>query len=1119
MWLVRLALRQPYTVAVFAAVLVLMGVLAMKSMLVDLFPNIDIPVVAVVWNYNGLSAEDMERRVVLLSERGLSSTVNGIQRIESQSIPGIGLEKIYFQPGIDVGNAIAQIAASSSTSLRAMPPGMTPPYIIQSNASSVPVAQMTLSSKSIDEAKISDYGQNFLRLRLFTIPGLSTPAPYGGKTREITVDVDPAKLANAGLSPSDVVQAIQSSNVIIPAGTARLGDREYNVALNSSPSAVADFAHIPIKVVRGAPITVGDVATVNDGYADQTNIVRVNGRRAAYLSILKKADASTLTVVESTKELLPTLRKIAPNGMELNLDFDQSTFVKAAVAGVVREAFISALLVSLMILFFLGSWRSVVVAIASIPLALACSIMALKATGNSFNIMTLGGISLSIGLLVDTATITVENIHRNRGMGKPLTVSILDGAQQIAQPVIMATLAICIVFFPVVLLVGPARFLFVPMALAVVTAMLAAWLLSRTLVKTLARMLLAGERAHGQGHDAEVDLPHASGFSRLSHAFNVARDRWFGRFQDRYTAALRTLVAHRAVTLLAFTGLAVVSFCLLPLVGQDFFPSTDAGMMKLHFRAPPGTRIEKTDSLVADVERHIRALVPAGQLETINSMIGLPSPLSLAFVPTDNTSAMDAEILVALKPGHAPTAEYVARIRDDLARSFPGSTAYFQTADIVSQVLNFGLSAPIDVQVQDNDLQQGYAIASRLATAMRTVPGAADVHVKQSLDYPTLRVEVDRERAGVLGLSQRDVANSMLTSLSSSAVVAPSYFINPANNVNYLVAVKTPLANFQRTSDLLSTPVTPQGGGLGQGATAGGTLDRAPQPLDLPSAPTQTLGNVATVSTRAVPNEIDHSTVQRVVDVDANVEGRDLGSVVAGIQDRIAGLGALPAGVSIVVRGQGEVMHQAFSSLALGLVVSIILVYLLMVIMFQSWLDPIIIMIAVPGALVGILWALAITGTTINVVSLMGSIMAVGIAVSNSILLVSFANDQRVELGMDAVSAAIEAGRTRLRPVLMTALAMVLGMLPMAIGTGEGGEQNAPLGRAVIGGLVVATMVTLLVVPAAYAALRKAIPGKHLLEARFRAEADGREGDGADAAHGASGPPREPHGGLVPAAA
>lgn len=1092
MWLVRLALRQPYTVAVFAAVLVLMGVLAMRSMLVDLFPRIDIPVVAVVWTYPGLAAEDMEKRVVLLSERGLSSTVNGIERIESSSIPGIGLEKIYFQPGTDVGSAIAQITSSSSTSLRRMPRGIQPPYILQSNASSVPVAQLTLTSSTIDEAKIADYGQNFLRLRLFTIPGLSTPAPYGGKTREITVDVNPAKLAAEGLSANDVVTAVNNANVFIPAGTARLGDREYNVALNSSPSAVSEFAAIPIKVVGGAAVTVGDVAVVQDGYADQTNIVRVNGRRAAYLSILKKADASTLTVVEATKDLLPTLRKIAPNGMELNLDFDQSLFVKAAVASVVREAFISALLVSLMILFFLGSWRSVVVAIASIPLALACSIMVLKFTGNSFNIMTLGGISLSIGLLVDTATITVENIHRNRSLGKPLTIAILDGAAQISLPVIMATLAICIVFFPVVLLVGPARFLFVPMALAVVSAMLAAWLLSRTLVKTLSRMLLAGERAHGHGHDVDVDPGHATGLSRFSHAFNAARDRWFGRFQERYAAALTTLVAHRRLTLLAGGALALASFVLLPLVGQDFFPSTDAGMMKLHFRAPSGTRIERTEQLVQEVEQHIRRIVPADELGTVNSMIGVPSSLSIAFVPTDNASGMDAEVLVALKPGHKPTEGYVHEIRADLTKSFPGSTIYFQTADIVSQVLNFGLSAPIDVQVQDNDLQRAYATAAKLRDAIRTVPGAADVHVKQVLDYPTLRLDVDRQRASQVGLTQRDVANSMLVSLSSSALVAPSYFINPANDVNYLVAVKTPLNQLNGTADLLATPVTPpSAAAITQRAGTG--VGGSHAPLDGPSAPVQTLGNLSAVSNRVVPNEVDHYTVQRVIDLNANVEGRDLGSVVDGIQAKIDALGTLPAGMQIRVRGQGEVMHQAFSSLALGLVVAILLVYLLMVIMFQSWLDPLIIMVAVPGALVGILWALALTGTTINVVSLMGAIMAVGIAVSNSILLVSFANDLRVEEGMSAVAAAIEAGRTRLRPVLMTALAMILGMLPMAIGTGEGGEQNAPLGRAVIGGLVVATLVTLLVVPAVYAALRQQMPRKHFLEERFEREASGVE--------------------------
>jgi multidrug efflux pump subunit AcrB len=1092
MWLVRLALRQPYTIAVAAAVILLMGVLAMRGMLVDLFPSIDIPVVAVVWTYPGLSAEDMEKRVVLYSERGLSSVVNGIQRIESQSIPGIGLEKIYFQPGTDIGNAIAQIASSSSTSLRRMPRGIQPPYILQSNASNVPVAQLTMTSETMSEAKIADYGQNFLRLRLFTIPGLSTPAPYGGKTREITIDVDPAKLAAKGLSANDVVTAVNNANVFIPAGTARLGDREYNVSLNSSPSAVSEFAAIPMKVVGGAPVTVGDVATVADGYADQTNIVRVDGHRGAYLSILKKADASTLAVVEATKDLLPTLRAIAPQGLDLRLDFDQSTFVKASVQSVVREAFIAAFLVSLMILMFLGSWRSVVVAVASIPLALACSVIVLKLTGNSFNIMTLGGLSLSIGLLVDTATITVENIHRNRAMGKPLTVSIMDGAAQISLPVIMATLAICIVFFPVLLLEGPARFLFVPMALAVVTAMLAAWLLSRTLVKTLSRMLLAGERAHGHGHDAELDFPHASALSRFSLRFNSARDRVFTGFQNRYAAALGTLVEHRRWTLGGAALLALVSFMLLPIVGQDFFPSTDAGMMKLHFRAPTGTRIERTEQYVEQVEQHIRRIVPPNELGTVNAMIGIPSSLSIAFVPTDNASGMDAEILVSLKPQHRPTEEYIRALRSDLTRSFPGSTIYFQTADIVSQVLNFGLSAPIDVQVEDNDLTRSYAVANKLRDKIRTVPGAADVHVKQVLDYPTLRLDVDRQRASEVGMTQRDVANSMLVSLASSALVAPSFFINPSNDVNYLVAVKAPLERMTSTSDLLAMPVTPpSAGNLIQAAGTG--VGGSAAPTDGPRAPVQTLGNIATVSNRAVPNEIDHYTVQRVVDVMSNVEARDLGSVVSGIDRKIAELGPLPAGMRITVRGQGEVMRQAFGSLSLGLVVAILLVYLLMVIMFQSWLDPFIIMIAVPGAFMGILWALALTGTTINVVSLMGSIMAVGIAVSNSILLVSFANEVRQERLMTAEAAAVEAGRTRLRPVLMTALAMVLGMLPMALGLGEGGEQNAPLGRAVIGGLLVATAITLLVVPAAYAALRRKPPTKHLLEQRFHAESQGYE--------------------------
>ena len=1084
MWLVRLALRQPYTIAVAAATILLMGALAMRSMLVDIFPAIDIPVVAVVWTYPGLSAEDMEKRVVLLSERGLSSVVDGIERIESRSIPGMGMLKVYFQPGTNIGNAIAQIASSSSTSLRRMPRAIQPPYIIQSNASNVPVAQLTMSSGTLGEERIADYGQNFLRLRLFTIPGLSTPAPYGGKTREITVDVRPAQLAAKGLSAEDVVNAVQSSNVFIPAGTARFGDREYNVALNSSPSAVAEFAAIPVKVVGGATVTIGDVAEVADGFADQTNIVRVDGRRAAYLAILKKSDASTLAVVEATKDLLPAIRAVAPEGLDVRLDFDQSVFVRAAVRSVVQEGVVSAALVALMILGFLGSWRSVLVAVASIPLAIACAIIGLRFTGNSFNVMTLGGLSLSIGLLVDVATITVENIHRNRSLGKPLTVSILDGAAQISLPVIMATLAICVVFFPVLLLVGPARFLFTPMAVAVVVAMLAAWLLSRTLVKTLARMLLAGERAHGHGHDAEgAGAAAASPLSRFSLRFNRARDAAFGRFQDAHGRLLARLVERPRRTLAIAAAALAVTLLLGPLVGTDFFPVTDAGLMKLHVRAPAGTRIERTEALVAGIEAHIRGIVPKEELSTINAMIGVPSSLAMAFTPTDNVSGADAEVLVALRPGHHPTAGYVARIRDDLQAAFPGVATWFQTADIVSQVLDFGLSSPIDVQVQSNNLPAGLAIAARLRDAIRTVPGAADVHVRQVLDYPTLQLDVDRQRASAVGLTQRDIADAMLVSLSSSALVAPSFYINPANGVNYLVAVKVPLEQVHDVPSLLATPVTPPSAFV---QSAGLRL-----PTDLPRAPAQTLGNLVRVSSAATPNEIDHYTVQRVIDVEANVEGRDLGSVVDGIDRKIAGLGTLPAGMSIAVRGQGEVMREAFRSLSLGLVVAILLVYFLMVIMFQSWLDPFIVMVAVPGALVGILWALALTGTTINVVSLMGTVMAVGIAVSNSILLVSFANDQRVERGLDAATAAIEAGRTRLRPVLMTALAMILGMLPMALGAGEGGEQNAPLGRAVIGGLVVATAVTLLVVPVVYAALRRAMPTRHLLDARFRAEEQG----------------------------
>jgi multidrug efflux pump subunit AcrB len=1084
MWIVELALRRPYTVAVMSILILVMGILSLTRTVVDIFPTIDIPVVAVVWAYPGLPAEDMERRVVLISERGYSTTVNGIARIESNSIPGIGLMRIYFQPGTDIGAAIAQISSVSQTILRIAPPGMTPPNVIQFNASNVPVAQLTASSERLPEQQIFDYGLNFIRVRLFTIPGLSTPAPFGGKQRQINVDIDPQALAAKGLSPTDVVNALQASNVIIPAGTARIGAREYNVVMNSSPTLVEQFNAIPIKVVAGQPVIIGDVARVSDAFADQTNIVHVNGRRATYLAILKHADASTLAVVESTRSVLPMIRQAAPDGLELKIDFDQSLFVRGAIKSVLREGVISSLLVSLMIGFFLGSWRSMVIVCTSIPLAICTAIIGLHLSGHTINIMTLGGLALAIGMLVDDATVEVENIHRNRGMGKPLTRAILDGASQIAVPAIVATLSICIVFFPVVLLFGPAKYLFVPLALAVVLAMLASYLLSRTLVPTLARLLMASEH-HGEPGE------HAGAWTRLAWRFNQWRDRSFERFQEFYGHVLEVALHHRAFCVLVAAGVAVASLSLAFVVGTDFFPSVDAGLMKLHLRAPAGTRIEVTDKLVLAVEDRIRKIVPPAELETINDMIGVPINYNLAFVQTDNIGPMDADILIALKPEHRPTREYMQQIRSALAQDFPDCSIYFQPADIVSQVLNFGLAAPIDVQVEYPDLQKGYEVARRVRELIQTVPGTADVHVRQVLDYPTLKVDVDRQRAAQLGLSQRDVASSMLVSLSSSSLVAPSYFLNPANNVNYTVVVKTPLPRVGSVPQLMGTPLTPPSPALLQ---PGG----AATPTTLPQAGAQTLSNVAQLSPEVRANQLTHYTVQRVLDVQANVEGRDLGAVASDIERRLASLGKLPRGMRITVRGQNEVMNESFRSLGLGLILAVLLVYCLMVVLYQSWLDPLIIIVAVPGALVGILWMLALTRTTLNVESLMGAIMAVGIAVSNSILLVNFANDLRADdEQISPLAAALEAGKTRLRPVLMTALAMIIGMIPMALALGEAGEQNAPLGRAVIGGLAMATFVTLFVVPVVYSLLRKQPPTKHLLERRFQREKAGLEPDGS----------------------
>jgi multidrug efflux pump subunit AcrB len=1077
MWIVRLALRNPYSVAVFAALILILGVMSIGSMLIDIFPVIDLPVVGVVWNYPGLSPEEMERRVVLLSERAMSTTVSGIVRIESESMPGIGNIRAYFEPTVPIGSAVAQISAVSETILRFLPPGMTPPAILPFNASNVPVAQLTVTSKTVPEEKLYDYATNFIKLRLLTIPGLASPAPYGGKVREINVDVDPALATSKGVSAEDIANTLVASNLIIPAGTARIGQLQYNVITNSSPLEVKEFNEIPVKVVAGRPVLLGEVSHVSDSYADQTQVVRINGVRGTYLNILKKAESSSIRVVDGLRKLLPVIKAVAPPGMDMKVDFDQTVFVRAAVSSVVREAMISGFLVSLMVLFFLGSWRSVIIVVTSIPLSIFASIVFLKMTGQSLNLMTLGGLALAVGMLVDDATVEIENINRNNETASSVTVAILRAASQIALPAIVSTLAICIVFFPIGLLTGPAKFLFTPMAEAVVFAMLASYVLSRTLVPVLARLLIKDHRTLTE----EEKNAKKSWLAEKGERFNEWRENWLHHVQERYGKFISVFMHHRMFSLAIFALL----FCLtaiipFTIVGSDFFPASDAGLMKLHFRAPNGMRIENAEQVIQKVEERIKDIIPAKELETINSTIGPPVYYNYSFVPSDNVSPMDAEILISLKADHQPVDEYTRKIRASLTKNFPGSQIYFQSADMVNQVLNFGLSAPIDIQIEAPEIDDSYKYAKNIRDQIKKIPGAVDVNIKQEFNYPTLLLNVDRVRAAELGIQQRDVASSLLVSLSSTSLFAPTYYVNPRNNVNYNVAVKVPLQKIASTSDLLLTPIT---SATQNPITSPGLL---PSPLDVPQAPTQTVGNLGQLVTETQLNEISHLNGQRVVDVTAAPEDRDLGAVIREINQVLDKLQPLPKGVFIHVRGQYEVMKEAFTKLGLGIILAAVLVYLLMVTLFQSWLDPFVIMAAVPGALIGILWMLAFTGTTLNVESLMGTIMAVGIAVSNSNLLVVFANEIRIEKNLSAAEAAIEAGKTRLRPVFMTALAMILGMIPMALAFGEGGEQNAPLGRAVIGGLIVATGTTLFIVPILYAVLRTELPSKYVLQEHFK---------------------------------
>ena len=1066
MWIVRLALRRPLSVAVMALLMLVLGALSFELMNVDIFPAIDLPVVLVVWNYPGLSAFDVERRMVFISERAYSTTVNGIEHLESESINGLGIMRVYFQPGTDLGAAIAQINAVSETILSILPRGTEPPQIISYNATNVPVAQLNVYSDTISTSRLFDYGLNFIRIQLFTIPGFSSPAPLGGVSRNVMVNLDPTALYANGMSAYDIGNALAAANVVIPSGTAKIGNYEYNVDLNMSVPTVKDFDRLPVKYVNGAPVFLGDIAPVTDTHQPPTNVVRVDGQQATYLMVIKHADASTLKVVDAVRAKIPLIRATAPKGLKVSLSFDQSQFVRAALWDVVQEAITAAALVAVMVLLFLGSPRSMLIVITSIPLSILTSIVALKLCGQTINTMTLGGIALAVGMLVDDATVEIENIHRNQALDKPLLVAILDGASQIATPTFVGTLSICIVFFPVVLLTGVAKFLFTPLALAVVFAMLTSYLLSRTLVPSMARYLLPDNHEEHLGHGR---------WGRMIRAF----DRSFERVKERYRSALAVFIGRRGFALACVAIVILLSLGLLPIVGEDFFPAVDAGMMRLHLRAPTGTRIERTEYIVDQIERTIRGIIPATDLESISDNIGLPISYDLAFYQTDSIGPQDADVLIQLKPKHQPTAMYKQRIRDALAVRYPDVTAYFQAADIVSQVLNFGLPAAIDAQINGNSLERDYNIALRLRDRMQRIPGVVDMRIAEPLDYPTLKLDVDRAKALQFGVTQQQVAASVLSLLSGAQLLQPNFWLDPITGVNYNVIAQSPQHLFDSVGALENIPLSTT-----PASSSNATVDSMPSSAAAAPAQPQLLGNLATIRHAWDPAVIAHYTVQRVVDVDCNVSGRDLGAVTTAVQREISHLGKLPAGTQVVIRGQSQAMRTSFVTLGEGLILAIILVYLLMVANFQSWLEPFIIMMAVPGALAGVLWMLVLTGTTINVESMMGAIMAVGVGVANGNLLITFANELR-EDGYGPVAAAIEAGRIRFRPIIMTALAMILGMLPMALSLGSGSEQNAPLGRAVIGGLFFATVSTLFVVPAVYSIFSRNLIGKHQRDAEI----------------------------------
>jgi len=1071
MWIVRLALRRPYTFVVFALLILILGIFSIESMPTDIFPNIDIPVVTVIWGYNGLSADQMANRIVTNAERGITTSVNDIEHIESQSLVGFSIIKIYFHPHVNIGQAVAQVTAVSQVQLRSLPPGTTPPFVIQYNASSVPVMQLGLSGPGLNEAQLNDLATTTIRIQLATIEGAQSPFPYGGKQRQIQVDLDPDALQARGLSPADVTTAIASQNLIAPAGTMKLDRFEYQVETNSAPSLVSALNDLPIKAVNGTIVYVRDVAHVRDGNPPQTNIVRVDGRRAIVMNILKIGSTSTLDIIKHIREIIasPALLGQLPPQLKIVPLLDQSIFVRNSIDGVVREAIIAACLTAIMILVFLGSWRSTLIIAVSIPLSILCSIIALYALGETINIMTLGGMALAVGILVDDATVEIENINRNLEAGKEIEQAILDGAAQIATPALVSTLAICIVFVPMFLLSGVARYLFVPLAEAVVFAMLASYLLSRTVVPTMARYLL-------KEHDDAALHRKLASRNPLVH-FQLWFERNFDRLRHGYLRLLTFCVDHAAAFIVVFLVFMLASLgAITPWLGADFFPSVDSGQFIIHVRAHTGTRIEETAALCDHIEQTIREQIPASEVNTILDNIGLPySPLNLSYSTSAPVGASDADIQVQLNPKHHPTGAYVTRVREALTKQYPGVTFYTVPVDIVTQILNFGLSSPIDVQIVGPNLYANRALAERMLNEVRYVPGAVDARIQQPFNYPNFTVNVDRTRAASIGLTQQNVAQSLLVALSGSFQTSPSFYLDPRNGVSYNVAIQAPQYRLDTMAELQSLPVTgnttiqvqgssPSTSAPGSGvATApGAAFTGAPGA----AKPVQVLGNLASIAPGAEEGTVSHYDVQPVIDIYTNVEGADLGSVTRAMQKIVdEHKRDLPRGSSFILRGQSETMYSSYFGLLTGLAFSILLVYLLIVVNFQSWLDPFLIISALPAALAGIVWFLFLTGTRLSVPALTGAIMCMGVATANSILVVSFAREQLEVLVGDARRAALNAGFVRLRPVIMTALAMIIGMTPMSLGLGDGGEQNAPLGRAVIGGLLLATVATLFFVP------------------------------------------------------